>query len=126
MTKLVIQHNEIVSQIEALRAELEAIESSPEYKRDRDFADQLQALMMDYGKGLKEIIAIFDPDAVAPATPAPRAGRGSRGPRRQMTYKNPHTGELVVTAGGNNRVLKQWKTQYPDENIRSWILGDTK
>jgi hypothetical protein len=66
------------------------------------------------------VIAIFDPQAPLPLEGRPQ---GSRGPRKVQTYRNPHTNEKLVTAGGNNRVLKEWKKQYPQENIKDWIEG---
>lgn len=118
MTKLVIQHREIESQIASLTAQLAAIEADPSYVEERAFVDSLDALLAEYGKGLRDCIAILDP------SPAPRAdnqGKGNRGPRKVQRYVNPHTGEVVETAGGNNRVLRAWKEQYPNENIRHWI-----
>jgi hypothetical protein len=27
-------------------------------------------------------------------------------------YKNPHSGEIVETKGGNHKTLKQWKAEH--------------
>lgn len=123
MTRLVIQHREISARIASLQSQLSALEEMPEYERERAFVDQLDNLLKTYGKDLRSVIAIFDPQAQPSQEGRPK---GSRGPRKVQTYRNPHTNEILVTAGGNNRVLKEWKKQYPQENVKDWIEGDKK
>ncbi|KGF62103.1 histone-like nucleoid-structuring protein, MvaT/MvaU family [Pseudomonas lutea] len=120
MTRSVIQHRAISAQIASLQSQLAALEETSEYVRDREFVDQLDNLLNTYGKDLRSVIAIFDPQA----KPSQEGrSQGSRGPRKVQKYRNPHTNEILVTAGGNNRVLKEWKKQYPNENIKDWIEG---
>lgn len=120
MTRSVIQHRAISAQIASLQSQLAALEETPEYVRDREFVDQLDNLLKNYGKDLRSIIAILDPQA----RPSQEARPQSRGPRKVQKYRNSHTNEILVTAGGNHRVLKEWKRQYPNENLRDWIEGD--
>lgn len=82
--------------------------------------------MNEYGKSLSDAVKVLDPNAAGP-----QAARGARGPapgtmRKKLRYRNPHTGEHIDTAGGNNRILKQWKLQYPNDNIKEWIVGESK
>lgn len=123
MTKLVTQHRDIEAQIKSLRSQLSAIEADPRYLKDKEFADELDSLLGAYGKSLRDIIKIFEPQTLVLDEPETRK---KRGPRKGVTYRNPHTNEVLVTAGGNNKVLKAWKTQYPNENIKDWIEGDTQ
>lgn len=46
---------------------------------------------------------------------------GTRKPREMKTYKNPHSGEVVQTKGGNHSVLKAWKSQYGSDTVESWL-----
>ncbi|HBP4970075.1 TPA: histone-like nucleoid-structuring protein, MvaT/MvaU family [Pseudomonas aeruginosa] len=126
MSKLVIQHRAIEAQIKSLQTELAAIEQNPDYAKELAFVDALDGLMKDYGKSLRDVVVILDPDArlAEPARPARGPAPGTARPR--LRYKNPHTGEVVETASGNNRVLKDWKNQYPGENIKDWIEGEAK
>ena len=39
-------------------------------------------------------------------------------------YKNPHTGEEVKTAGGNHTVLKQWRKDYPEIDLKDWLVSE--
>jgi hypothetical protein len=36
-------------------------------------------------------------------------------------YKNPHTGEVVETKGGNHKTLKEWKAEYGSDTVESWL-----
>ncbi len=126
MTQLVIQHREIEAQIKSLENELRAIEANPRYAQERAFLDALEGLLGEYGKSLSDVVKILDPQATEP-----QRARGARGPapgtmRKKLRYKNPHTGEHIDTAGANNRTLKAWKLQYPNDNIKDWIVGESK
>jgi len=46
----------------------------------------------------------------------------ARKPRALKTYKNPHTGEVVETKGGNHKTLKKWKVEYSSEEVESWLF----
>lgn len=53
--------------------------------------------------------------------PAVEPKSATRKPRQVKVYKNPHTGELVETKGGNHRTLKEWKAQYGAATVESWL-----
>jgi hypothetical protein len=36
-------------------------------------------------------------------------------------YKNPESGEVVETKGGNHKTLKEWKAKYGSEKVESWL-----
>ena len=36
-------------------------------------------------------------------------------------FKNPYTGEVVETKGGNHKVLKSWKAEHGAETVESWL-----
>jgi hypothetical protein len=36
-------------------------------------------------------------------------------------YKNPHTGEVVETKGGNHKGLKEWKAEHGSATVESWL-----
>ena len=99
-------------------AQLEALKNDAGLKKEIEFEQKLTALMSSYGKGLREIIAILDPNpAAARQTAAPK----QRKARVLKVYKNPHTGELIETKGGNHRGLKAWKEQYGAATVESWV-----
>ena len=102
-------------------AQLESLKNDASLKKEIEFEEKLQALMKSYGKGLRNIISILDPNpgkAAAVAT-APKQRRA----RVVKVYQNPHTGELIETKGGNHRGLKAWKEQYGAATVDSWLRG---
>jgi len=36
-------------------------------------------------------------------------------------YKNPNTGEVIETKGGNHKVLKAWKAEHGNTTVESWL-----
>lgn len=102
-------------------AELESMKSDSGLKKEMEFESKLRALLGEYGFSLKNIISILDPDAsrrssapiAAPVKPARKA-------RDVKIYKNPNSGELIETKGGNHRQLKEWKVEFGADVVESW------
>ncbi|MCY1303571.1 hypothetical protein D9M68_959580 [compost metagenome] len=82
------------------------------------FESKLRALMAEYGMSLRGIIAVLDPHPVAKVEPK---ASGSRRERQVKTYKNPHTGEVIQTKGGNHKILKAWKAEFGASAVDSWL-----
>ncbi len=83
--------------------------------------------MGEYQKSLRDIIALLDPEA-SRAGKSPRTAKApttSKRARRVKQYKNPHSGEVIETKGGNHKTLKEWKAQWGSETVESWatLLG---
>lgn len=78
--------------------------------------------MGEYQKSLRDIIALLDPDASRNSkTPrAAKAPAASKRARRVKQYKNPHSGEVIETKGGNHKTLKEWKAQW---GLTPWKAG---
>lgn len=73
-----------------------------------------------YGFSLKDIINLLDPQSGRRA-PVSEARTSTRKPRQIKIYKNPHSGEIVETKGGNHKTLKEWKAQYGANTVESWL-----
>ncbi|MDT4802053.1 hypothetical protein FQZ97_347680 [compost metagenome] len=99
-------------------AALNNLKNDKELKREIEFESKLRALLDEYGLGLKAVINILDPEQVKIARPA-RADKHRE--RVVKTYKNPHTGEVVETKGGNHKVLNAWKAEYGADAVKSWL-----
>jgi len=100
-------------------AHLEALKNDASLKKEIQFETELQSLLSEYGKSVEDVIAILDPDWL-------RIGRNQtaktgRRVRVVKVFKNPHTGEVVETRGGNHKVLKSWKAEYGAETVESWL-----
>lgn len=102
-------------------AELENLKNDSGLQKEMEFETKLRALLGEYGYSLREIISLLDPHASARGAVAP-AAKATRKARTLKSYKNPHTGELVETKGGNHKVLKEWKAEHGAEAVDSWLV----
>ena len=114
------EYRKLEQQLAAQRAELESMKSDSGLKKEMEFESKLRALLGEYGYSLKNVINLLNPQASrrAPVT-EPKAG--SRKPRQMKIYKNPHTGEVVETKGGNHKTLKEWKAKFGSDTVESWL-----
>ena len=102
--------------------QLESLKNDAGLKKEIEFEEKLQGLMKTYGKSLRDIVAILDPNPAKSGllqTPAPKSRRA----RVVKVFQNPHTGELIETKGGNHRGLKAWKEKYGASTVDSWLRG---
>lgn len=104
-------------------AELETLKNDDGLKREIEFETQLRKLLADYGFSLRNIVAILDPQAATASrrTPGFAEAKNTRKPRQLKVYKNPHTGEVVETKGGNHKTLKEWKSEFGSDTVESWL-----
>ncbi len=109
--------------MEKLAAEINQLEQDQALKRELAFESSVRELMKEYDKSPKhvlQVLAAIDPSiTVAKA----EASTGTRAKRPMKTYKNPHTGEVVKTRGGNHKVLNEWRKKYGKEAVQSWQEG---
>lgn len=99
---------------------LEALKGDSGLKKEIEFETKLRGLLDQYGFSLKHIINLLDPQSTKRGQ-TPTAAPGARKPRELKVYKNPHTGEVVETKGGNHKTLKEWKTKHGAEAVESWL-----
>lgn len=109
----------LAEQLEAL----EAMKNDKALEQEIEFEKQLRKLLGDYNKSLKDVIAILDPESarLAPVSAKSKQATTIRKPRAVKVYKNPHTGEVIETKGGNHRQLKEWKTEYGSDAVDGWL-----
>lgn len=122
MSKLA-EYRELEKHLAEQVAALEAMKSDGGLKREIEFEQKLRGLLGEYGYSLKNIIALLDPHASRATRAAPTAATGKvqRKPRAVKVYKNPHTGEMVETKGGNHKTLKEWKAEHGAATVESWL-----
>lgn len=112
---------ETLQELEQRAAELE---QSNAFKAEREFDEMLRALMAEYNKSLRDIVALVDPSRLRAFT-GEKGGESSKKQRKQRSmkrYTNPHTGEVVETKGGNHKELRQWRDRWGKEAVDSWAV----
>jgi hypothetical protein len=106
----------LAEQLEAL----EALKGDAGLKKEIEFETKLRALLAEYGYSLPNVINLLDPKGGRRA-PAAESKASTRKPRQLKVYKNPHTGEVVETKGGNHKTLKEWKAEHGSATVESWL-----
>jgi hypothetical protein len=99
---------------------LEALKGDDDLKKEIEFETKLRKLLDQYGFSLKHIVNILEPQTTA-RRPAAAPIISTRKPRKLKVYKNPNTGEVIETKGGNHRALKEWKVKYGSNLVESWL-----
>lgn len=103
-------------------AALEAMKGDKGLEQEIEFETKLRALLGEYNKSLKDITSILQPQPnTKPSRVAATPEKATRKPRSVKVYKNPHTGEVVETKGGNHKTLKEWKAEHGSDTVESWV-----
>lgn len=118
------EYRQIKETIRDLTDRLNSLSNDDKLKKELEFEEKLNKLMEQYGKGQKDVIALLDPQKLSTSSKAAGAPVVKRA-RKVKQYKNPNTGDIIETKGGNHKTLKAWKEQYGAETVESWatILG---
>lgn len=115
---IIAEYKALEAQIAEQQKRLEALKNDEKLKKEIEFENKLRGLLADYGYSLRNVIALLDPNA---GKPTPVAVKEVRRERTMKRYKNPNTGDVVETKGGNHKVLKAWKEQYGADVVESWL-----
>lgn len=100
-------------------------QGNSELKKELEFKEKLQGLMTEHGKLPRDVCEILDPSyRNTPAKSDKGVSKGGRKKRLLEVYKNPHTGEVVETRGGNHKVIQEWKAEFGNEEVVSWIVEE--
>lgn len=101
---------------------LEALKDDAGLKKEIEFETKLRGLLAEYGYSLSNVINLLDPQAGRSA-PVVESKAGTRKARQVKVYKNPHTGEVIETKGGNHKGLKEWKAEHGRDVVESWLTN---
>ena len=107
--------------IKELQARLQSLSADDKLQKELEFEGKLRALMAEYQKSLPSIIAILDPEAKSGKITRASKTTGSKRARKIKQYKNPNSGEVIETKGGNHKVLKEWKAKWGSDVVESWV-----
>lgn len=115
---IIAEYKALEAQIAEQTARLEALKNDHKLQKEIEFENKLRALLADYGYSLRNVIALLNPNA-GKASVAPV--KGTRRERTVKRYKNPNTGEVIETKGGNHKVLKAWKQEFGVDVVEGWL-----
>ncbi|MEQ6884379.1 histone-like nucleoid-structuring protein, MvaT/MvaU family [Salicola sp. Rm-C-2C1-2] len=111
--------------VKQLQDELQKMEEDKELRKELDFKEELNQLMEKYGKSGKDMLEVLSALDSSVKNKLEQGGGSSsandgRKKRPLKTYRNPHTGEVVQTRGGNHKTLNAWRQQYGKEEVARW------
>ncbi|NWO06306.1 MAG: DNA binding protein [Alteromonadaceae bacterium] len=105
--------------MEQLAEELEKLEQDQTLKSELAFENEVRDLMAKYDKTPKDVLQILA--TIDPSIGGTKAeATGTRAKRPLKTYRNPHTGDVVKTRGGNHKTLNEWREKWGKEAVQSW------
>ena len=113
MSSLLSNYMQMEQQLKQIQSELDKLQNDDRLKAELEFKEKLESLMREFDKSAADVIALLNPK--------PASG-GTRRKRKLKIYKNPHTGEVVETRGGNQKTLKAWKDEHGSDTVESWLV----
>jgi len=119
---LLSEYMQMEQQLKDLQANLDKLQNDKRLQSELEFKAKLESLMKEFDKSAADVIALLDPKPAASAPKAASAAAGGRRKRKLKIYKNPNTGEVVETRGGNQKTLKSWKEEYGNDTVESWLV----
>lgn len=122
MSSLLSNYMRKEQQLKQLQSELESLENDDRLKAELEFKSRLEELMAEFGKSANDVVSLLDPKPAAAPVRATGATASGRRKRRLKIYKNPNSGEVVETRGGNHKVLKAWKEEFGSATVESWLV----
>lgn len=108
---------EAEARLKQAQLDYEKMQKDPKFQIAMEVKEKLHALQDEYEMSADEMVALIKPEAIE--EPAPKEA-GTRQKRRLKRYVNPHTNEVIETRGGNHKGVKEWKTEYGEEEVDSW------
>ena len=108
-------------QFKQLQEELDRLKNDERLKAEIEFKDKLEALMREFDKSSADILKLLEPQPASNKSSGSTKSKG-RAKRKLKIYKNPNTGEVVETRGGNQKTLKAWKDEHGAETVEGWLV----
>ncbi|MFO8045238.1 MAG: histone-like nucleoid-structuring protein, MvaT/MvaU family [Halomonas sp.] len=119
---LINEYMQMEQQLKELQSNMEKLQNDKRLQSELEFKDRLESLMKEFDKSAADVMALLDPKPAGAGPKAASAPAGARRKRKLKIYKNPNTGEVVETRGGNHKTLKAWKDEYSSDTVESWLV----
>ncbi len=118
MSGQISQLNDLMEQRNALERQISALKEATE--AISEITDRVKVEARERNIPLIEIAL-----AIAPEIANYKSKKSEIEPPRRTRalkqYRNPHTGEVIATRGGNHKILKEWKAKYGGSTVESWL-----
>ncbi|MBU25779.1 MAG: hypothetical protein CMD99_07090 [Gammaproteobacteria bacterium] len=108
-----------------LEKQLKNIENSAAYRKELELEKALDKFVKVHRTNKKVLVNLLlkrDDSARKLRSKSASSPKKRRKPRKLKIYKNPNTGDVVETRGGNHKILKAWKSDYALKDIAEWLI----
>lgn len=122
MASLIQEYAQTEQQLKALQEKLKNLEDNPALQKELEFKNKLTELMREFDKSAKDVVALLNPEGHAVKSASDASSK--RRKRKLKVYKNPKTGEVVETRGGNQKTLKAWKDEFGADVVEGWLIEE--
>ncbi len=120
---LLNEYMQMEQQLKELQSNMDKLQNDKRLQAELEFKDKLESLMKEFDKSAADVIALLDPKPAASSSKAASStAAGGRRKRKLKIYKNPNTGEVVETRGGNQKTLKAWKDEHGSDTVEAWLV----
>jgi hypothetical protein len=120
---------ETMDALEELKRKAALLEKDESVQKVIGFQAKLNDLMEKYKVSRADVLQMWGvEEKISKATKAPKSAKPAKAGDKRFqarplkTYKNPHTGEVVKTKGGNHKVLNAWRETYGKDVIDAWMV----
>lgn len=113
------EYTQLKEHIEGLKQRLQRLESDPQLAKEFELMDELRSLLDQHDMSAVQAFELID--AMYPGTRKKVSDTDNAGMKASLkVYRNPHTGEVVRTHGGNQKTLNRWREQYGKDEVARW------
>ncbi|MBK8971663.1 MAG: DNA binding protein [Hahellaceae bacterium] len=120
---------ETMDALEELKRKAALLEKDESVQKVIGFQAKLNDLMEKYKVSRADVLQMWGvEEKISKATKTPKSAKPAKAGDKRFqarplkTYKNPHTGEVVKTKGGNHKVLNAWRETYGKDVIDAWMV----
>lgn len=120
---------ETMDALEELKRKAALLEKDESVQKVIGFQAKLNDLMEKYKVSRADVLQMWGvEEKISKATKAPKSAKPAKAGDKRFqarplkTYKNPHTGEVVKTKGGNHKVLNAWRETFGKDVIDAWMV----
>jgi hypothetical protein len=110
MSKLA-EYRKLEQQVATQLAEFDLLKNDSSFQREMEFEIKLRELLREYDYSLIKVINIRPTSVTVKITRKARVAK---------VYRNPNSGEIIVTKGGHHRQLRGWQAEFGKDVVESW------
>lgn len=114
-----IELRRLEAEIAQLQKRRDDLQTNPSLAKDIELRDLVVETLKEYDRSPEYLMDLLG--VTAGKATKPTATGKVRRERSVKRYKNPHTGEVIETKGGNHKGLNEWKKAHGKAEVETWV-----